>query len=193
MLCFIENDCRYYIKGYCTEYNIGGNIIQGNSKTNCTAFIQSPCPIFYPSNEAYKCKFRIYNIVGNPRVILIDSPVHQPWVHLVTFKYAWPLRPLPTQWNYVLCMRVAVQFRVLRVHFARMKFDWFIWFMHFFNVNKRMKHRWTMGWRESLRTQTHGLRWCIYRWKRYLIEIWKVNFKRSFIIEWLPYICTMYT
>ena len=44
-------------------------------------------------------------------------------------------------------------FRVLRVNFARMKFEWFIRFM-----NKRILHRWIMGWRESLRTQTHGYR-----------------------------------
>ena len=33
---------------------------------------------------------------------------------------------------------IALQFRVLRVNVARMKFDWFIWFMHIYNVNKRM-------------------------------------------------------
>nr|XP_022287253.1 uncharacterized protein LOC111099993 isoform X2 [Crassostrea virginica] len=49
--------CAYpknILLGYCTEYDRGGNIVQGNSRTNCTAFIQSPCPVYYRSNEAYK-------------------------------------------------------------------------------------------------------------------------------------------
>ena len=47
----------------------------------------------------------------------------------VTFSYPMKLRVM-----YACCYSVSG----LRVNFARMKFDWFIWFMHIFNVNKRM-------------------------------------------------------
>lgn len=40
------------ITGDCAEYNILGNLIQGNSKAKCTK-----CPIFYRSNDAFLCKF----------------------------------------------------------------------------------------------------------------------------------------
>lgn len=43
--------------GFCAEYNFGGNLIQQNFRTNCSKFIQNPCPSSYPSTDAYKCKF----------------------------------------------------------------------------------------------------------------------------------------
>lgn len=42
--------------GFCTEYSMTGNIIQQSAKTDCTFFKKNPCPIFYRSTEAYKCK-----------------------------------------------------------------------------------------------------------------------------------------
>nr|XP_034334900.1 uncharacterized protein LOC117692048 [Crassostrea gigas] len=49
--------CAYaqnILQGHCTEYNIRGNIIQPNVRTNCKAFSQNPCPQLYNSTEAYK-------------------------------------------------------------------------------------------------------------------------------------------
>lgn len=48
-----------YIAGYCTEYNVLGNLIQPSLRTSCRAFNVKPCPIFYRSNEAYKCKYHL--------------------------------------------------------------------------------------------------------------------------------------
>ena len=45
----------FCITGDCTEYNILGNLIQGNSKAKC-----SECPTFYRSKDAFLCKFRNY-------------------------------------------------------------------------------------------------------------------------------------
>lgn len=39
--------------GYCAEYNILGNLIQANYKTNCLIFNQNPCPEFYRSKDAF--------------------------------------------------------------------------------------------------------------------------------------------
>lgn len=47
----------YLFAGYCTEYNLGGNIIQQSFRTNCTQFTKNPCPLGYQSTDAYKCKF----------------------------------------------------------------------------------------------------------------------------------------
>ena len=86
-----------------------------------------------------------------------------PWVHLVTslvfnqicmtsvtFSYPMKLRVMHACWS--------------SVSGSPSKFCsdeiWLVYMVHaYFNVNKRMYHRWIMGWRESLRTQTHGLRW----------------------------------
>ena len=46
-----------FIAGFCTEYSRLGNVIQLNYKRNCQTFIPNPCPIFYLSNTAFKCKF----------------------------------------------------------------------------------------------------------------------------------------
>lgn len=61
--CVINTDvnqtlevCAYrqnIVLGHCTEYNILGNLIQGNRKTNCTTFSNKPCPNFYHSTDAY--------------------------------------------------------------------------------------------------------------------------------------------
>lgn len=45
---------RIIVSGYCTEYNIGGNIIQQSFRTNCTQFTKNPCPLGYQSTDAYK-------------------------------------------------------------------------------------------------------------------------------------------
>lgn len=44
------------VAGYCTEYNIGENMIRQSANTYCQQFKKNPCPIFYRSTEAYKCK-----------------------------------------------------------------------------------------------------------------------------------------
>ena len=42
---------------------------------------------------------------------ILSSPVGPPCdIRLFSIKYAWPLWPLPTQWNYVLCLCVALRF-----------------------------------------------------------------------------------
>lgn len=49
--------CAYaqnIVLGYCTEYNILGNLIQGNRKTNCKTFTNKPCQELYLSTKAYK-------------------------------------------------------------------------------------------------------------------------------------------
>lgn len=40
--------------GCCTEYSISGNLLQQNTRTNCTMFTTNPCPVFYRSTDAYK-------------------------------------------------------------------------------------------------------------------------------------------
>lgn len=45
---------QYISEGYCTEYNIGGNLIQSNARANCSSLQPDPCPPVYPSNEAFK-------------------------------------------------------------------------------------------------------------------------------------------
>lgn len=45
---------RIIVSGYCTEYNLGGNIIQQSFRTNCTQFTKNPCPLGYQSTDAYK-------------------------------------------------------------------------------------------------------------------------------------------
>lgn len=45
---------RYIFSGKCTGYSISGNVIQQNSRTNCSAFTNNSCPSYYNSDEAYK-------------------------------------------------------------------------------------------------------------------------------------------
>lgn len=59
---YIYNHLIYlYIAGYCTEYNERGNLIQSSIGTSCKTFNVKPCPIFYRSNEAYKCEYHLTN------------------------------------------------------------------------------------------------------------------------------------
>lgn len=49
--------CSYgqnILQGHCTEFNVGGNIIQPNVRTNCSTFAKNPCPQLYNSNESFK-------------------------------------------------------------------------------------------------------------------------------------------
>ena len=46
-----------YIIGCCTEYDMLGNVIQGNYKRNCSIFTHNPCPMLYMSTETFKCKY----------------------------------------------------------------------------------------------------------------------------------------
>lgn len=45
--------------GRCAEYSISGNLIQGNDRITCNHFRDKPCPMYYPSNHAYKCKYSV--------------------------------------------------------------------------------------------------------------------------------------
>lgn len=49
--------------GHCSEYSISGNMIQRNSKADCSMFNNNPCPIVYRSTEAYKCELTSYRDV----------------------------------------------------------------------------------------------------------------------------------
>lgn len=44
---------RIILLGYCTEYSLGGNIIQQSLVANCTQFT-NPCPLGYQSTDAFK-------------------------------------------------------------------------------------------------------------------------------------------
>lgn len=49
--------CAYaqsIVQGNCASYYYSGNLILRNSRTNCSAFKEKPCPIFYQSAKAYK-------------------------------------------------------------------------------------------------------------------------------------------
>lgn len=54
----------FYFLGHCTEYNLDVNKIQQNFRTNCTQFTPNPCPSWYYSYEAYRCKLfqKIVNV-----------------------------------------------------------------------------------------------------------------------------------
>lgn len=43
--------------GYCTYYS--GNLILPNFRTSCKTFEKNPCPDFYRSTEAFKCKLQV--------------------------------------------------------------------------------------------------------------------------------------
>lgn len=45
---------RIIVLGYCTEYSLGGNIIQPSFVANCTQFAENPCPVGYQSTDAFK-------------------------------------------------------------------------------------------------------------------------------------------
>lgn len=45
---------RIIVLGYCTEYSLGGNIVQQSFRATCTQFTENPCPLGYPSTDAYK-------------------------------------------------------------------------------------------------------------------------------------------
>lgn len=45
---------RIIVLGYCTEYSLGGNKIQQSFRATCKQFTEKPCPLGYPSTDAYK-------------------------------------------------------------------------------------------------------------------------------------------
>lgn len=53
------------IFGYCTEYNVLGQVIQENYNAECTTH-DPPCPLFYNSTEAYKYQ-TCYDLVRKNR------------------------------------------------------------------------------------------------------------------------------
>lgn len=53
---YFTNCCPFLFAGYCTEYSLGGNIIQQSLVATCTQFTKNPCPLRYQSTDAFKCK-----------------------------------------------------------------------------------------------------------------------------------------
>lgn len=47
----------FIFKGRCTSYDIIGNVIQESWRADCSEFKENACPLYYRSDEAYKCKF----------------------------------------------------------------------------------------------------------------------------------------
>lgn len=45
---------QFIFLGKCTGYSINGNVIQQNSRTDCSIFTNNPCPNAYNSYEAYR-------------------------------------------------------------------------------------------------------------------------------------------
>lgn len=45
-----------FLGGKCTEYNVFGAVVQEHVRLSCANF-EVPCPNFYRSDEAYRCKF----------------------------------------------------------------------------------------------------------------------------------------
>lgn len=57
LVIYNKTNCYAYLfAGYCTEYSLGGNIVQQSFRATCTQFTEDPCPLGYPSTDAYKCK-----------------------------------------------------------------------------------------------------------------------------------------
>lgn len=44
---------KFIFNGRCTEYNVGGGVVQGNFLTNCKDFNESACPSRYRSTETF--------------------------------------------------------------------------------------------------------------------------------------------
>ncbi|XP_062610791.1 uncharacterized protein LOC134272588 [Saccostrea cucullata] len=45
---------KFIFNGRCTEYNVGGGVVQGNFLTNCRDFNESACPSRYKSTETFQ-------------------------------------------------------------------------------------------------------------------------------------------
>lgn len=54
-----------YLTGFCTEYSAKENMIQQNFGLFCLTFTKTPCPIFYRSDEAYKCELWFFFFLPN--------------------------------------------------------------------------------------------------------------------------------
>lgn len=70
------------IFGYCTEYNVMGQVIQENYKAYCRNFTP-PCPYFYNSAEAYKYQSCYKLIKKNHQTIeYSNKDIKKPVVHV---------------------------------------------------------------------------------------------------------------
>lgn len=49
----------FYQPGFCAEFNMNAAVVQENYDADCKTH-NSPCPEFYDSAEAYKCKATSY-------------------------------------------------------------------------------------------------------------------------------------
>lgn len=77
--------CAYaqnIVLGYCTEYNIGENMIRQSANTYCQQFKKNPCPIFYRSTEAYKYQ-DCYYLTKKAALVTVDreSTIKVPTVN----------------------------------------------------------------------------------------------------------------
>lgn len=52
---FYYYDYNFLLDKKCTEYNVRGGVLQRNLFADCDS-----CPVFYFSNETFKCKFRYF-------------------------------------------------------------------------------------------------------------------------------------
>lgn len=88
--------CAYaqnIVSGYCTEYNVLGNLIQSSLRTSCREFNIKPCPIVYRSNEAYKYPVcyeltKASTTLADETKSTINQVTHTPaYVHNDTFVF----------------------------------------------------------------------------------------------------------
>lgn len=88
--------CAYaqnIVSGYCTEYNVLGNLIQSSLRTSCREFNIKPCPIFYRSNESYKYPVcyeltKASTTLADETKSTINQVTHTPaYVHNDTFVF----------------------------------------------------------------------------------------------------------
>lgn len=59
MLDFICRFLLFYLPGFCAEFDITAAVVQENYNADCKTH-NPPCPKFYDSAEAYKCKATPY-------------------------------------------------------------------------------------------------------------------------------------
>lgn len=63
---------QFIFLGKCTGYSINGNVIQQNSRTDCSIFTNNPCPDAYNSDKAYKYPY-CYQLVKKTTTVSRNS------------------------------------------------------------------------------------------------------------------------
>lgn len=77
--------CAYkqnILLGKCTEYNKRGNLIQSNARAICSSLQPNPCPMFYPSNKAFK--YQGCYALAKKAISTTDRPDTTPVAFLTT-------------------------------------------------------------------------------------------------------------